>query len=163
RLEGNGRLGFHFAGRFRAGAPSAAAPPLAAEDLLESAAAAPAAEHVAENLRGHFRIALKLKSTTRRPFAPVEAARSRSRPRSRAGEAELIVLRAAFLVTQHVVGFLHFLEARFRLLVAGVAVGVILARELAVSLLDLILAGATLDTERFVVVAGPGRSGCCGC
>jgi hypothetical protein len=45
---------------------------------------------------------------------------------------------------------------RIRLLVA---IGVILQRELAVRLLDVVVGGPALDTQHFVVVAFGGRSG----
>src|SRR5262249_26695908 len=57
------------------------------------------------------------------------------------------------LVTEDVVGLLHFLEARGGLLIAGVAVGVVLAGQLAVGLADLVFGGLPLDAQHFVIVA----------
>src|SRR5207302_2787848 len=41
-------------------------------------------------------------------------------------------------------------------LIAGVAVGMILPRQLAIRLFDLVFAGVALDTQRLVVIAGHG-------
>src|SRR5262249_42110071 len=66
--------------------------------------------------------------------------------------AKAIVLAALFLITQNVVGILNFLEFCLRLLVAWVAIGVKLPRQLAISLLDLLRRGVTLDPQNFVVI-----------
>jgi hypothetical protein len=55
-------------------------------------------------------------------------------------------------VAQDLVGFGDPLEARFRGLVAGIDVRVMLARQLAVRLLDVLLAGGFRHAERRVVV-----------
>ena len=54
--------------------------------------------------------------------------------------AEAVVLLALLGVGEHVVRRLHLLEALLRVLVARVRVGMVLARELAVRLLDLVVA-----------------------
>ena len=64
--------------------------------------------------------------------------------------AEAVVVLPLLLVGEDVVRGLHLLEALLRGLVAGVRVGVVLARELAVRLLDLVLRSALLDAERVV-------------
>ena len=58
---------------------------------------------------------------------------------------------------EHVVRLGDLLEALLGLLVARVAVGVVLARELAVGLLDLLVAGVLADAERLVVVGSAGH------
>src|SRR5262249_47659974 len=71
-------------------------------------------------------------------------------------EAEAIVLGAFFLVAEDVVSPLDFLEVLLGLLVAGVAVGVVFARQLAVGRLELCLGGIPLYPEDFVVIARHG-------
>ena len=63
-----------------------------------------------------------------------------------------VVLLALLRVAQHVVGLGDLLEARLCLLVVRVAVGVVLAREFAVGLLDLLGRRFLVDPERLVVV-----------
>ena len=53
--------------------------------------------------------------------------------------AELVVLLALLGVAEHLVGLVDLLELRLGGLVAGVHVGMVLAGELAVRLLDLLL------------------------
>ncbi len=72
----------------------------------------------------------------------------------RAGEAELVVVRLLLRVVEDLVGFLHFLVRGVGLLVARVAVRVILLRQLAVRLLNLLRGGGFRDAENFVGVAG---------
>src|SRR5439155_26680454 len=90
--------------------------------------------------------------------APVEggAAGEAAGPLAGADEAEAVVLFAFLLVAEDVVGVLDFLEAGLGLLVAGVAVGVVLPRQLAVGLLDLVLRGGLRDAQDFVVVTRHG-------
>ena len=87
------------------------------------------------------------------PKAPEPAAGAGVRERA----AAAVVLLALLGVREHVVGLGDLLEARLGLLVVGVAVGVVLARELAVGLLDLLGRRLLLDAERRVVVAGGPR------
>src|ERR1700684_2351264 len=70
--------------------------------------------------------------------------------RERSGAA--VVLLALLGIAKHVVGLGDLLEALLRLLVVGVAVGVVLTRELAVGLLDLLGARLLVDPERLVVI-----------
>ena len=63
-----------------------------------------------------------------------------------------VVLLALLGVAEDVVRLGDLLEALLGLLVAGVLVGVVLARELAVRLLDLVGRGLALDAEHLVVV-----------
>ncbi len=63
-----------------------------------------------------------------------------------------VVLLALLGIAEHVVGLGDLLEARLRLLVVRVAVGVVLTRELAVGLLDLLGGRLLVDPERLVVV-----------
>src|SRR5262249_1007338 len=67
--------------------------------------------------------------------------------------AEAVVLRALFGVGEHLVGARGLLEFLLGLLVARSASGVVLQRELADRLLDLVGARAALDAEDRVVVA----------
>ena len=75
------------------------------------------------------------------------------RPRARPREAKLIVMAAFFLVAEHVVGFLHFLETRLGLLVARIAVRVILPGQLAVGPADLLLLGSLGNSQDFIIIA----------
>ncbi len=70
----------------------------------------------------------------------------------REGAGAAVVLRALLGVAEHVVRLGDLLEARLGLLVVGVAIGVVLAREFAVGLLDLLRGGALVHPERLVVV-----------
>jgi hypothetical protein len=72
-----------------------------------------------------------------------------------AGVAELVVGRALLRVGEHLVGLLGLLELLFRRLAAFtlVAVRVVLHGQLAVGLLDVVLAGVLGDAEDLVVVA----------
>src|SRR5581483_961307 len=77
--------------------------------------------------------------------------RRRAEVLARAVAAEAVVGRALLLVLERLVGFRDLLEA---LLCVGLLrdVGVVLARELAVGLLDLLVARAALHAQRLVVV-----------
>ena len=79
----------------------------------------------------------KTSPTSRKPPPP---------PRSRAGVAETVVEGALLRVGQHLVGLGRLLETPLGLLVAGVAVGVELHRQLAVGLLQLGRVGASRAT-----------------
>ena len=69
------------------------------------------------------------------------------------GLAEAVVVGATFIVAERFVGLGDFLEPRFGLVVAGIAVGMQLASELAVRLLDLVGRGRAIDAEQFVIVS----------
>ena len=73
--------------------------------------------------------------------------------RADAGVAEAVVHAPLLRVGEHRVGLGRFLELLLGLLVAGIAVGVVLERELAVGALDLLLGGRPRDAEHLVVVA----------
>ncbi len=66
--------------------------------------------------------------------------------------AVLVVRRTLLRVRQHFIGFLHLLEMPFRILVARIAVGVVLHRELAISLLDFVIACVLCDAQNLVVI-----------
>ena len=66
--------------------------------------------------------------------------------------AELIVLRALMRIGKHRIRFGYFLEFFLCLLVAWVAVGVMLQREFAVSLLNFFFPGIAVNTEQLVIV-----------
>src|SRR5260370_1040366 len=82
--------------------------------------------------------------------------------------AKPVILRALGLVGEHVVSFLDLLELGFGLLIAGVAIGVMLPRQLPVRLFDFVFGGVSLDPKNFVVIAGHSLNGasptnCYGC
>ena len=91
---------------------------------------------------------------------PAGAASAPERARVEAAEdaAAGVVALALVGVGQDRVRLLHLLEALLRRLVAGVAVRVVLAGELAVGLLDLLVGGLPVDAERLVWVPD-GRHG----
>src|SRR6266404_3690555 len=64
----------------------------------------------------------------------------------------LIVELSILTFGQYIISFLQLLELFFRSLIAGVQVGMKLAREFAISLLDLVVRGAAPDAEQLVVV-----------
>src|SRR5271165_607063 len=66
--------------------------------------------------------------------------------------AETIIGRALLFVLQHVVGLAHFLEASLGLLVAGIAVGMVLHRELAVRLLEIFAARVSRDPQGRIII-----------
>ena len=66
--------------------------------------------------------------------------------------AVLVVGRTLLSVGQGLVGFLRFLELLFRLRIVRIAVGVVLHRQLAISLFDLFLRRVAVDAEDFVIV-----------
>src|SRR6185436_48997 len=118
-------------------AAPAAAPPPAAEQVAE---AEEIAEHVGEVAEG-----LRVKA-------------GEATLRAQPAVAEAVVARPLVGVGEHRVSLGRLLEALLGLAVAGVAVGVVLRRELAVRLLDLGSGGGALDAEDFVVIAlGHGR------
>ncbi len=101
-------------------------------------------------------------------IADVEAAEVDVRPARRTADAavrraEGVVLLALLRVGQHVVRVLHLLEALLGVLVARVRVGVVLARELPVRLLDLVLRGVLRNPERRRRACQPSASGAGGC
>ncbi len=89
--------------------------------------------------------------------APERAARTRTTAHARM--AHLIVDAAALFVAEDLVGLGGLLELVLRLFVAGVLVGVVLECELAVRLLDLVLARPALDAQNLVVVSLAHRGG----
>jgi hypothetical protein len=75
------------------------------------------------------------------------------RPALEAVEAIAVVGGARVGVAQHLVGFGRLLEARLALVVAGIDVGMALARQLTEGLFDLLLVGVARHAEHIVVVA----------
>lgn len=69
------------------------------------------------------------------------------------GMAELVVARALIAVAQDGVSFATLLELLLRIRIIGIAVRVILHRELAIRTLDLDLGGCARDTEDLVIVS----------
>ncbi len=70
-----------------------------------------------------------------------------------AGVTEAVVASALVVVGEHGVGLGRFLEFVLGRLVAGIPIGMVLKRELAVRALDLRIGGRLADAENFVVVA----------
>jgi hypothetical protein len=66
---------------------------------------------------------------------------------------ELVILRALLGIAEDGIRLRDFLEALLRLFVSGIAVGMILERQLAVGFFELFFVGVTGDTEDFVVIA----------
>jgi len=64
---------------------------------------------------------------------------------------QLVVGRALLGVTQHLIRFLHFLEARFGVRFLA-DIGVVLTREAPIRSLDLVRGGGALDAQDLVVV-----------
>ena len=69
------------------------------------------------------------------------------------GMAVLVIGSALLLVAQGFVGFLGFLELFFRFRVVRVAIGMVLHRQPAISLLDFFIGSVAVDAQYFVVVA----------
>jgi len=66
--------------------------------------------------------------------------------------AILVIGRAFLFVREDLVGFLGFLEAFLRLGIVRIAVRMVLHRQLAISLLDLVIRSIAVDAEDFVKV-----------
>src|SRR5947209_6257039 len=131
-LEGDRDLGLQVAaalgGPLALGAPAARAPEQVGQDVAKG--------------RG-------VESAAAKPAAGERPAGERPRA--------AVVLLALLGVAEHVVGLGDLLEARLRLLIAGVAIGVVLARELAVGLLDLIGRGLLVHPQGGVKVLAGGH------
>src|SRR5262249_54585865 len=69
-----------------------------------------------------------------------------------AGVAELVVLFALGLIRQNVVSLLHFLEFLGGLRVVPIHIGMVLANELAVCLLDLVLRSRFRNAQNVVII-----------
>src|SRR5204863_3300838 len=78
------------------------------------------------------------------------AARAGAAAAASVRRAVAVVLLPLLLVGEDVVRRLHLLEALLRGLVAGIRVGMVLACELPVRLLDFVLRGVLLHSERVV-------------
>ena len=81
------------------------------------------------------------------------AARTRAVARVHAGKAELVVARLLLGIGEHLVGLVDLLELLLGFLVAGVHVGVVLARQLFVCFFDLFLGSALGDAEDLIIVS----------
>src|SRR5262249_127504 len=108
-----------------------------------AASARTAAEEAAEQIA-------EVAEVVDREVAAAEVARVEARPGATAVLAEAVVLLALLLVGERVVRVLDLLELLFRGGVARVLVRVVLRRQLAVRLLDLIGRGVLLDAQRVV-------------
>src|SRR5712692_11098503 len=72
--------------------------------------------------------------------------------RRMAAEAEPVILLLRLRISQDPVGLADLLEAGLRLLVAGMEIRVVLLRQLAVDVLDLLRFGVLLNTQYLVIV-----------
>src|SRR5262249_20637889 len=109
---------------------------------------------------GHLGVDVDAARTAGEPAAR-KAASARKAPTGKAavrrpGEAVLIEVLLLGGVVQDAIGFLHFLVGGVGLLIAWVPIGVMLFRQLAVSLLNLVRACGFRDAENFVGIAGHG-------
>ena len=115
----------------------------------------PAAEHLLEDLARLDRDRRsRRRESPRRSAAPRKTAGSSAAARGAAGEPEMVELFFLGLIAENVVGVLDFFELDLGLFVAGVAVGMELPRQIAISLLDLVVRGFFGDSQDFVVIAG---------
>jgi hypothetical protein len=133
------------------GAAEAAARPAhaAAEEVLEAdGAAAAAAPAAAEQLLEEVGEVPGVEAAADVAGVPAAGRRRGRRPVGAVGVVDLALLG----VGEHLVGLVDVLEDVGGLRVVLVAVGVVLAGELAVGLLDVVLVGAPGDAEGLVVV-----------
>jgi hypothetical protein len=116
----------------------------AAIDAAPAAAAAPPSAGIAEDFAEYVAegIAEALTTTSAATHVRVDA-----------GVAVLVIGGTFLSVGQDFVCFLCFLELVFRFLAVRIAVRVVLHRQLAVRLLDLVVRGIPVDAEDFVKVA----------
>ena len=136
-------------------------------------AAAPTAEELAEDVAKRARSGVVLSGRAARALVHVlreiESAeaharlRSRARPASRTTGRNVIGIKSVLIVdlpllriAQNVVGFLNFLEALFGRFVAGIQVGMILARQPAIRLANLVFFGVARHSQRLVVIVFAG-------
>src|SRR5262249_13478636 len=122
--------------------------------LKAEAAPAELPQYFFQHLRRHVRrVALEAAK-------PAEAGRSTAFSGRRHGPgrhvAEAVILGPLGLVHQDVVGVLNLFELVFGILIAGIAVGMVLPRELAIGLGDLIFRGAARDSENLVKITRHG-------
>ena len=82
-----------------------------------------------------------------------EAAGPASAATFKCGMSELIVSGAFLLVLQDFVGLIDLFEALFRLAVTGIAIRVILHRQLAIRRFELTVACPAIDSENVVIVS----------
>ena len=64
----------------------------------------------------------------------------------------MVIAGPLLRVRQHLVGFVHLLKAFFGLLVTGIAVGVVLHGQFAISAFDLARAGVAGDTQDLIII-----------
>src|SRR5690606_25226287 len=124
----------------------------AAQDVLETAAATAALGVAHARPPGRARAATAEQPAEDVLEAPRARAGRRAEPRTAGEGPHLVVLLALLVVGQHGVGLADLLEARLGLGVSRVVVGVQLASELAVGLLDRGLVGVLGDAEDRVEV-----------
>ena len=113
-----------------------------------AAAAAPAAGGLAEEVGEDVAEAARVEARLAAAAAPDV--------RERVAQLAVVLL-ALVGIAEHVVGLGDLLEALLGLRVARVLVGVVLARELAVGLLDVVGRRLALDAEHLVVILGGGH------
>ena len=118
------------------------------------------AEQIAHLLGGHRAIAAlsAAGAAAKTPLARIESTRRGAASRALRllvhlpVRSELIVFLALLAIADDFVGFVDLLELRFGGFVAGVDVGMVLARQLAEGLLDFLLTRIFCDAKRGVVV-----------
>src|SRR5262249_8951608 len=101
------------------------------------------AEHFVENIR--------------EARAEIEAAKSSGSALLESGMTETVIGGAALIVAQDLVSFRRFLEFVLGVLVALIAVGVMLHRQLAIGFFNVFRAGATGHAKDFVIIGFGGH------
>src|SRR3972149_2082356 len=86
------------------------------------------------------------------PLAPVEAAAPAGLLPARVIRAQAVIVGALFRIAEHLVSLVGFLELVLSAFIVGVAVGVILERQLAIGFLDLVLAGLPSQPQNLVTI-----------
>ena len=112
--------------------------------LIAGLATATAAEHLAEDVA---EVKTLRAAETAKAFKTALAAAG-----FKGAVAELVVGGFFLRVGQNIVGFLDFFEFFFGRRVAGIAVGMVFHRQLAVGFFDFVGAGGAGNAERFVIV-----------
>jgi hypothetical protein len=112
---------------------------------LDSTSSATATEHISETENIAEHIAEVGKDARIEPPIPGSAAQ--------AGMAVSVICRALLRIGQYGVGFRSFLESIFGLFVAGIAVRVVLQRELSIRALHFLVARRFRDAKNFVVIS----------
>src|SRR3990172_620746 len=89
---------------------------------------------------------------TRAPLPPIETSRRAALLPLRISTAQLVVMGAFLWVAEHLVRLVGFLEFFLSGFIVGVAVGMILKRQFAISFFDLILACPSTHPQNLVII-----------